>query len=632
VKWATGGIASVSKAVPGRLWEGALLVLGLLAVGVFVFDAYPEGEKVLPTLLYLPLPLLLWAALRFGPAGSSTAFMIVALVVIWGASHGRGPFATGAPVENAASVQTFLTFVGAILLVLAAVVRERTNSERKLRSSEERFATAFRASPDAMAIGRKSDGHLIEVNERWLELFDHRREEVVGRTVRELGLFADRNDLERLVTIADEQAHAREVEVSLRTGTGEIIDGLVTTKVAEMEGERRFVTIIRDNTERRRAETALRESEARFRSMADTAPVKIWMSDTERRCTFFNKRWLDFTGRRLEQELGEGWADGVHPDDLERCVSIYTSGFGARRGFEMEFRLRRHDGKYRWVVSIGVPRVGADGTFLGYIGSCLDITDRKEAEETNQRLGHVSRLAVIGELTASIAHEINQPLGAILSNADAAEILLNSKVVPLGELRQIIDDIRKDDLRAGEVIRHIRDLLRRGELALQPFDLNHTIADVVKLMSGELGRQGIAVHTQFAFLPIIDGDHVHLQQVVVNLILNAAEAMAEVPASRRRLTIRTARSDDGAVEVTVADSGPGIAPEAVECLFDSFFTTKSTGMGLGLSIARSIVEAHGGTIWAETRPEGGACFRIVLPVRSTTSGEAPPTNVRESAS
>jgi signal transduction histidine kinase len=253
------------------------------------------------------------------------------------------------------------------------------------------------------------------------------------------------------------------------------------------------------------------------------------------------------------------------------------------------------------------------------------------AQQQHMDLAHASRLTIVGELTASITHEISQPLGAILSNAETAEILLQSKQPHLGEVQQILADIRKDDLRASEVIRHMRELLRKRELELKPIDLNAAASDVLRFVAGETHRQGVKIEKQFADnLPVVRGDVIHLQQVLLNLILNGMEAMSESSESNRRLTMRTAYDGKANVEVAVEDSGPGIPPERLPRLFDSFFTTKTHGMGLGLSIVRSIVEAHGGRIWAKNNSSRGACFRFTLPVmgRNESPGTKEPAKVR----
>jgi signal transduction histidine kinase len=198
-------------------------------------------------------------------------------------------------------------------------------------------------------------------------------------------------------------------------------------------------------------------------------------------------------------------------------------------------------------------------------------------------------------------------------------MLLAANPPQLDELKLVIDDIRRDDVRAGEVIRRMRSLLRKQDLVMEPFDLNHAVSDVLELVGGDVARRGIEVKTRLAMLPIVHGDEVHVQQVVMNLVLNAFEVMTEDVAARRRIDIVTGRSDDGQVQVTVADTGPGIRPEHLPRLFDSFFTTKQNGMGLGLSIARSIVEAHGGRIWAGNGAKGGAVFHFSIPVKSTRS-------------
>jgi len=189
----------------------------------------------------------------------------------------------------------------------------------------------------------------------------------------------------------------------------------------------------------------LLESEMRFRTVADAAPVLIWMAGPDKLCTFFNKGWLDFTGRKLEQELGNGWAEGVHREDFDRCLNIYKNSFDARQPFTMEYRLRRNDGEYRWVLDSGTPRFSDDGAFLGYIGSCIDIAERKQAELNHQRqnmeLARVGRVALMGELAASLAHEVNNPIGAMVANASAAQRLIAAGKLETEELNELLADI-----------------------------------------------------------------------------------------------------------------------------------------------------------------------------------------------
>jgi PAS domain S-box-containing protein len=371
--------------------------------------------------------------------------------------------------------------------------------------------------------------------------------------------------------------------------------------------------------ERRNAvERTLQESERRFRSVADSAPMLLWMSDADKRAIFVNLGWLKFTGRTVEQELGEGWLESVHPHDREHLLEAWYGAFEAREPVAVEYRLRRSDGEYRWVLDRGTARFAEDGAFLGYVGSVLDITDRKTTEDSNRALAHVQRLAIMGELTAAVAHELRQPSTAIMSNAEAALMLLESGEVPSDVLREIVTDIKHANLRANEVLGRIQDFLRNRETAMEAIDVNTIVSDVLLMVTGDVRKRRMKIRAELGEgLPLVWGNRTQLQQVMMNLIVNGMDAMSNTPDGKRHLVIQTSKANgDGRVEVAVSDSGSGIASGNMPRLFESFFTTREDGMGLGLSIARSIVESHGGRIWAGNNPEGGATFHFTVQTAS----------------
>jgi PAS domain S-box-containing protein len=378
----------------------------------------------------------------------------------------------------------------------------------------------------------------------------------------------------------------------------------------------RLIGTCQDITRRKRMEEALRESEARFRLVADSAPVMIWMSGTDKLCNYFNKPWLDFTGRSVDQELGNGWAGGVDPEDLPRCLATYTQSFDRRESFRMEYRLRRHDGEYRWVSDIGVPRFNPDGSFAGYIGSCTDVTEQKRAEEqlrqAQENLARVTRVVAMGELAAAIAHEVNQPLTAIVTNANFSLRQLEGAISHPDQLRVAITEIVNDGTRASAVISRIRGLLAKATPRTTDLDINRIIQEVTVLMHNEFTRNRVLLRTDLAAdLPVVPGDAVELQQVLINLIMNAIEALRTSTDRRREILIRSAQNPDG-VLIQVHDSGPGIASQVADRIFEPFFTTKPEGIGMGLAISRSIVESHGGRLWAELSYDG-ALIQFTLP-------------------
>lgn len=358
--------------------------------------------------------------------------------------------------------------------------------------------------------------------------------------------------------------------------------------------------------------------DARFCEVMDAAPVMIWVAGEDRGCFWFNRPWLQFTGRHLADEVGDGWAAGVHERDLQSCLKVYVSHFDARKDFRMQYRLRRHDGAYRWIDDTGIPRFGPDGRFLGYIGSCIDIHEQRETQaELRRRLLEIAQLNRQGDaaaVAAAIAHEIVQPLGAMVANGNAALRWLANKTPDVEEARQTLRLIVADGHRASEIVESVRTMFRNERQIGGPLVLSDVVHDVLALMDSELQSNHVIVRTVLEdALPPVLADRIQLQQVLLNLIKNAIEAMSSVAEGSRALLLTTELDDARTLRITVEDSGPGIDPENLERVFDRFFTTKSQGMGMGLSICRSIIDAHDGRLWAEPGAQGGSAFRISLP-------------------
>ena len=499
------------------------------------------------------------------------------------------------------------------MVSVARDITERRRVEDELRRQKEVFQKIFENIPVMIAFFGE-DGHFKLANPEW--------ERTMGWTVEEI----QKQNVDIFVELYPNPQYrqmARDFAASLSSGHADlkvkVRDGRVIDMAADVvrlsDGSR--LGIGRDITEQRRTEAELRESEARFRLVADSAPVMIWMSGTDKLCTYFNKPWLEFAGRSIDDELGNGWAEGVHPGDLSRCVDMYTQSFDRREAFRMEYRLRRHDGEFRWVLDIGVPRFNPDRSFAGYIGSCIDVTDQRRAEEqlrqTQADLARITRVVSMGELVVSIAHEINQPLAAVVTNGSASLRWLAAQPPNLEEAREASEGATREATRASDVIGRIRALLQKSPAQMQGLDLNAVIREVLTLAETELMRGGVSVQTELAAdLPAVLGDPVQLRQVMLNLILNAIDATSEIADGSREVFVKSATHLDG-VLVQVRDSGPGVAPKHVERIFDSLFTTKPQGIGVGLSLSRSIVEAHGGRLWTVPQPSRGAVFEFTIP-------------------
>jgi PAS domain S-box-containing protein len=359
--------------------------------------------------------------------------------------------------------------------------------------------------------------------------------------------------------------------------------------------------------------------DARFCEVMDGAPVMIWVSGKDKGCVWFNKPWLTFTGRRLVQEVREGWSEGVHRDDLERCIKAYSNHFDARKDFRIQYRLRRHDGAYRWIDDTGIPRFARDGIFLGYIGSCIDIQEHREIQSELRRrlldIAELNRQAEAAILSASVAHEIRQPLMAIVANASAGLRWLGRETPDVEKGKACLNNVAQAGQRAGAIIDSILATNKKENRTRAPLNLNELIQEALALLETEVQSYQIAVRTTLnKTIPEVPADRVQLQQVMVNLIENAIEAMSHVADDSRVLHLKTELDGARNILITVEDSGPGIDPNIIERIFGRFFTTKTEGMGMGLAICRSIIEAHNGRLWAEAGDDQGSIFRISLPV------------------
>jgi PAS domain S-box-containing protein len=523
-----------------------------------------------------------------------------------------------------------LPFLGVVLamgfelsndILRAAQTAQRLRaSETALRESEARMSLAAEAAdlvPWTWDILRDE----VWITERGRELFGFPRAEPLSfsRFLEALHI-DDRQRIEQLVGLARDEGgdYDGEYRVVRPNGMTRWIAGRGRVEF-DGDGKPLFMRgVSRDITLRKHAEDALRESEARFRTVANVAPVMIWMSGPDKEGIFFNKGWLEFTGRTVDQEMGEGWLKGVHAEDLAHCLDVCGTAFGRREPFIVEYRLRRQDGEYRWLLDTGTPRFESDGTFLGYIGSCIDITERRQAELDDQlqstELARVGRVALMGELAASLAHEVNNPLGAMVTNASAGQRLLARGQLGPDELRELLADIVSDGHRAREVIEGIRNMVRKSEASHSRVGMNEVIRDLLRIVRADAIARNVSLVAEVdENAGIVLADRVQLLQVLLNLTMNAFEALTVIRADARRVVIRAEPVQDGKICISVRDTGPGFPDGLLERLFEAFFSTKVEGTGMGLAIARSIIEAHGGTLSGENCAKGGALFTICLP-------------------
>jgi C4-dicarboxylate-specific signal transduction histidine kinase len=321
--------------------------------------------------------------------------------------------------------------------------------------------------------------------------------------------------------------------------------------------------------------------------------------------------------------------EAVYPDDRGLVEKALSDGVRSGNTFELEFRMNIGNKQTRWLRCRASSDIDRAGRIARISGTIVDISARKklqlEIEAQKQSLSHLTRVGMLGELSGALAHELNQPLTAIRSNAQAAQRMLGHEKIDIDELRLTIDDIIANDVRAGEVIHHLRALLKKEDMRRETVDLNDVAREALDIIHSDLVGRRVNVSYYAAVRPaIVTGDPIQLQQLVLNLVLNAAEAISTSAHDGGTLTISVETEADDVRHIAVADTGPGVRPELLKNLFDPFVTTKAQGLGLGLSISRSIVEAHDGKIWAENNSGRGATFHVMIPAREETRDENNP--------
>ncbi len=378
-----------------------------------------------------------------------------------------------------------------------------------------------------------------------------------------------------------------------------------------------------------RAEAALRESEIRFRNLANAAPLMICAYGPDGLATFFNTRWLEFRGRSAEEELGRGWMEGLHPDDRERCLAAYSQAFEARRDWRLEYRLRRADGEYRWVLWTGVPLFEPGSVFVGGISSCVDITESRRHQE--ERLV-AQKAESLGVLAAGIAHDFNNLLGVIYSEADLALSRLDSGL----SARDHIQNINSVATRAAGIVSLLTTYAASGSApAVEAVDLSAAVEEMLHLMRVQLANRHASVISRLsAGLPPVRANGQQVRRIIMNLLTNAAEVLEN---ERGSITVSTelVRVSEGQsvasvnlaegnyVSLTVSDTGPGMSEETLARAMNPFFTTKSLGRGIGLAVVQGIVRSYGGAIRIASGAGQGSRFEVLLPCATERAGGTP---------
>jgi PAS domain S-box-containing protein len=673
------GRAWLREARPAQRLEAGVLAVTLACAAATVFGGVGNLSRLLPGAPYTSLPLLmpflLWAAVRFGPGGASVSTLGTALVAIAAALSGRRPFTMLEAEESVVALQVFVIVVGVPLMLFSGLLEEHREAARALRERlafeellsrvtaafvrppshrmDEAFEASLRDLGEGLGVDRvvlrslSRDGEVLHLVSSWarnpggpapaaVRTADHAwiTGPVLASRLVAVGRIEELPPDPVLRAAYSHQGLRASVTVPLAAG-GRVL-GCVSLASAEerewsdllVERWKLIADVLAGALARKQTEDALRAGEAMKGDILASLTNQVAVVDREGRIASVNESWSELLGEgaapgeavaAVGANFLEAWsalAGQLSQETRSAVEGIRAVLEGSRPAFVHEYRHRGGGGERTFLMTVVPLRAAAEG---GAVVSLADVTERRQAEaqaqSARQDLAHYLRVSTIGELTTSLAHQLNQPLAAILANAQAARRFLDTRPLDASELRSILTDIVDEDKRAGEVIAGLRALLRKGAAERVPLDVNSLVGEVSRLLGSEvLIRKARLVFEPHPAPLTVVGDRVQIQQVVLNLLMNAIEAAAEREQDDRLVVVRTASGEPDSARISVEDSGPGLPGGTRDRIFDPFFTTKATGMGMGLPIARSIVEAHGGTILAANNPQRGATFDVVLPL------------------
>jgi len=510
-----------------------------------------------------------------------------------------------------------------VLASQATISLENSRLYRDLADREEKI----RSLVDANIIGilvADLEGRVLEANDAFLRIVGYDRDDLRSGKVSRTELTPP-EWCERIARAREELEMTGAVqpfEKEYFRKDGSRVPVLVGYAAFDEKRDQN-VAFVLDLTKRKRAEEALRESERNLRSAIDGIPGFVAVLAPNGHVEALNRQIVEYCGRSLEELKNWGTNETIHPDDLPHVTEVFKRSIAAGITYETETRLRRFDGKYRWFDVRGVPIRDDSGRITRWYFLLTDIEDRTQAlarlQQMQSDFAHINRVSTMGELAASLSHEILHPIATARNNARAGIRFLELNPPNLGEAREAFGCVVRDADRARDIVGRMRDHIKKAPPRKERFDLNAAINEVLVLAQSLTHRNGVSVQTRLAdgLLPVL-GDRIQLQQVLLNLILNAAEAMGSVEEGARELLISTEQDEVG-VLVAVRDTGPGIDLTHLDRVFDAFYTTKSTGTGMGLSICRSIIDAHGGKLWAGANEPRGAVFQFTLPAAQEDS-------------